>query len=271
MTRRSALALMVLVSVGSSQEPPKITPGSLTIEDVLGYVKAGLPDEIIIIRVKRNARAFDLNADEVQALQKQGVTGAVIRYLFDPNLPYTPPPPPPPGAPVPLEQPRPKPPTDPLALKVPPEPGIYYLTAKQEFQALDLKPVVPSKQPGKSMLPLPKGHIIGSVVGPTAKTRLPSGSAIFYVRLPEKVAAGDLALLSLKRSRNRRDLDFGTKPGKPVFSVNALKQFESKEVTAGMFRFLAPLKQSGEYLFFVLGSDDEKKGLLGRGYDFGVD
>src|ERR1700730_769056 len=122
MTRRSALSLVLFVSVGGSQEPAKITPGSLTIEDVLSFVKAGLSDETIIIRVKRSARGFDLNADEVQALTKQGVSEAVIRYLFDPTLPYTPPAPPPPGAPPAPVLPRPKPPSDPLALKVPPEP-----------------------------------------------------------------------------------------------------------------------------------------------------
>jgi hypothetical protein len=221
--------------------------------------------------VKRNARVFDLNADEVQALQKQGVSEAVIQYLFDPSRPYTAPAPPPPGSPPAPVPSRPKPPSDPLALKVPPEPGIYYLTAKQEFLALDLKAVVPSKQPGKAVIPGLKGHIIGSVVGPTAKSRLSSGPATFYARLAEKAAVDDLALLILKRSHNRRDLDFGAKAGKPVFSVNALRQFESKEVSAGLFRIAVPLKQPGEYLFLILGSGDDKKGLLGKGYDFGVD
>jgi hypothetical protein len=269
MIRRSALALILAVSVGGSQEPPKIAPGRLTIEDILSLSKAGLSDETIITRVKRNGQPFDLNGDEIVELKKKGISEIVIRYLLDPN--YTAPAPlpsPPTPAPAP---PPPKPPSDPLASKVPPEPGIYNLTGKQEFLALDLKPVVPSKQPGKPLLPILKGHIIGSVVGPTAKSRLSRGPATFYVRLAEKATVGDLALLTLKPSRNRRDLDFGAKPGKPVFSVNALRQFESKEVSAGLFRLAVPLKQPGEYLFFVLGSDDEKKGLLGRGYDFGVD
>jgi hypothetical protein len=269
MIRRFALALMLVVSVGGSQEPPKMTPGRLTIEDVLSLSKAGVSDETIITSVKRNAKPFDLNGDEIVELKKKGISEIVIRYLLDPN--YTAPPASPPSvppAPVPLP---PKQPSDPLASKVPPEPGIYHLTGKQEFLALDLKPVVPSKQPGKSLLPILKGHIIGSVVGPTAKSRLLAGPATFYVRLAEKVAVGDLALLILKPSRNRRDLDFGAKPGKPVFSVTALRQFESKELSAGLFRLAVPLKQPGEYLFFILGSDDEKKGLLGRGYDFGVD
>jgi hypothetical protein len=50
-----------------------------------------------------------------------------------------------------------------------------------------------------------------------------------------------------------------------------MMEFESKEVSTGLFRLAVPLKQPGEYLFLILGSADDKKGLLGKGYDFGVD
>jgi len=269
MLRWCAVALILIASEGIPQEAPKLTTGSLAIEDVLKMVGDGVSEEIIIVRIKQNNKAFDLNADEIGALKKRNVSERLILYLLDPN--YKPPVEPPPPKPVPLPLPPPKPPSDPLALKVPVEPGIYYLTAKQEFFGLDLKPVVPAKQPGKSLIPVVKGHIIGSVIGPAAKTRLAPGTAIFYVRLAEKAGIDDLALLSLKREHSRRDLDFGTKAGKPVFPVKALRQFESKGVDTGLFRVTVLLKQSGEYLFFILGSGDEKKGLLGKGYDFGVD
>ena len=270
--------VLVAVSALGAQESQRATPGSLTIEEVVRLSHAGLSDELIVARVKRNAKAFDLNADEIVALRGSGVSETVIKYLVDPTLPYTPPAPPP-SAPVPNGPssppvPPPKPPSDPLALKVPPESGIYYLTAKEEFLALDLKQVVASKQPGKlSSLSagMVKGHIIGSVIGPAAKIRVENGSAVFYVRLPEKTTIDDLALLNLERASNRRDLDFGKKAGKPVFPVSAARQYESKEVASGMFRLSVPMSKAGEYLFFILGSGDDKKGLLGKGYDFGTD
>jgi len=270
-----ASVVLVAVSVLGAQDSQKVTPGSLTIEEVIELSKAAVSDELIVARVKRNAKAFDLNTDEIVALRGSGVSETVIKYLLDPTLSYSPPPPPPPPAPSsPISPSPPKPPSDPLALKVPPESGIYYLTAKEEFLTLDTKPVVPSKQPGKiSSLSggLLKGHIIGSVIGPAAKVRVPTPPAVFYVRLGEKATIDDLALLNLEASGNRRDLDFGKKAGKPVFPVNSVRQYESKEVAPSLFRLSVPLNKPGEYLFFILGSGDDKKGLLGKGYDFGVD
>ena len=154
-------------------------------------------------------------------------------------------------------------------MKVPPEIGIYYLTSKGDFLSLNEKTVVPSNQPGK--IPLFKWHVVGSVVGAAAATRLAKGSATFYARLGEKASIDDLVLLMLDKSASRRDLDFGSKPGKPVFRVDSVKPFESKGVSPGLFRIVVPPEARGEYLFYILGSADDKKGVLGKGYDFGAD
>src|SRR4029077_4963386 len=74
-----------------AQEAQKAaTEGSLTIEEVLKMSKAGVADELIIARVKRNGRPFDLNSDEIVALKTDGVSENVIKYLVDPALPYSP-------------------------------------------------------------------------------------------------------------------------------------------------------------------------------------
>jgi hypothetical protein len=160
-------------------------------------------------------------------------------------------------------------------LRVPSETGIYFLAGKDDFLKLDFRPVVPFKQPGriKPMLSagMLKGHVIGSVVGPAARIRVAGRPLVFYARLAEKSAADDLALLNLDLSQNRRDIDLGTKPGKPVFSVKSVRPFESGEVMQGVFRLSVVLDRPGEYFFFVLGTADDKKGLLGKGYDFGMD
>jgi hypothetical protein len=271
------IAVLAAASVLDAQVSQKASSGSLTIEDVVHLTKAGMSEELIITRIKSNAKAFDLNADEIVELKRSGVSETVIRYLLDPGLPYSPPTPP--AVAVPTVSPHnipsgPKPPSDPIALKVPSEPGIYYLTAEEVFVQLDLRPVVPSKQPGKmSSLSggLVKGHTIGSVIGAAAKTRIAAHDAVFYVRLPEKEMIDDFALLKLETLEKRRDLDFGTKAGKPVFSVKTVMQYQSKDVGPGLYRLTVPSSRKGEYLFFILGSGDDKKGLLGKGYDFGLD
>jgi hypothetical protein len=278
-----AFPLLFLLGIVCAQEPPQPQHGSLSIDDIVQMSKKGISDDVIISSIKGNGKKFDLNADEMAELKKLGVSETVVKYMVDPALPPPPPPPPPPAPPaqpppappsnppppVVAPPPAPPPPSDPLALKVPPDPGIYYLTNTEDFLPLNPRPVVPLKEPGK--MPLFKGHVVGSVVGATATTRLTSGPATFYVRLPEKTSIDDLALLLLDKSKTRRDLDFGPKPGKPVFRVNALKPFESKSVSPGLFRIVVPPIPRGEYLFYILGSGDDKKGTLGKGYDFGID
>lgn len=255
---------------------------ALTIEDVVSLSKAGMSDDVIISKVKRNGKPFDLNVDEIGALKSIGISEKVIKYLMDPSEPYSAAPPPAPPAPAaapPAPVVKAAPPSDPRILKLPPEPGIYYVKNKDvktadDFAAIELKAVVPLKQPGKMASlsgGLVDGHIIGALVGGEAKTRVNKWPAEFFFRLGEKGTIDDLALLGLDTSNKRRDLDFGKKAGKPVFPLSAVKQFDSKEIVPGIYRITVATLKPDEYLFFILGSGDEKKGQLGKGYDFGVD
>ena len=51
---------------------------------------------------------------------------------------------------------------------------------------------------------------------------------------------------------------------------DAIHLFDSKLLTEGLYRLNVGAVPPGEYLFLILGSGDEKKGFLGKGYDFGV-
>ena len=75
------------------------TPARLTVEEVVKLFQAGFSEDLIITRIKKNGKAFDLNTDEMLELKKLGVSDNVIKYLLDPAQPYTPPPPPAPPAP----------------------------------------------------------------------------------------------------------------------------------------------------------------------------
>jgi hypothetical protein len=270
----SAFLLLTLPISGWAQNGAKPTSGSLSIEEVVRMVQNNVSDEVIIASVKRNAKAFDLNADEIVALKKIGVSDMLLKYLVDPSQAYAGPAAAPaagvPAAPAVIGARRP---ADPLVLKLPPEAGIYYLKPPDQFTALDPKAVVPYKQPGKAAKfsgGIVKGHIIGSVVGAAAQLRIAKGPSVFYIRLGEKMAIEDIALLVTDREKDRRNIDFGTKPGKPNFPVTIVRQVEPKEVSPGIFRVTTTLDQPGEFFFFVRGSGDEKKGTLGKGYDLGV-
>ena len=269
------LLLGIACSAALSQEPAR-PPDALTVEDVVKLVKAGVTEELVITRLKRYNKPFDLNSDEILELKNSGVSETIIRYLLDPTLPYVPPAPPPPA---PQPQAPSEPPKDPLVLKVPPEPAIYWLadatSVKEAFARLDFKSVVPLDRGSKfaSALTggLKKGSQIGFLIGPASNVRVQRKPSLFYARLGTKASIEDIVLLKLDKEGGRRLLAFGPKHDKPVFSPDAIRQFEVTDVSEGVYRIATPPEAPGEYIFLVLGTGDERKGVLGKGYDFGVD
>ena len=259
-------------SAGKQGSSAAATP--LTLEEVVKLTKVNLSEDLVIARIRRNAKPFDLNSDEIVELRRLGVSDTVVKYLIDPSQPYTPPAPAQPASVAPPSAPA-KPPLDPLVLKVPVDTGIYSLQIPEMPVGFEVKPVVPSKPSGKlgSMLTggLKKGHIIGSLAGGAAKARLSVRTTTLFARLGEKTPVEDLVLVMFTRAENHRDLDFGPKAAKPAFPSESVRQFESKDVGQGVVRLsFAPLA-AGEYMFFILGSGDEKKGTLGKGWEFGVE
>jgi hypothetical protein len=266
--------LLGFAGLVSAQEQAKPTSGALTVEDVVTMIKSGLNEDLVIAAIKSKGKPFDLNAAEIVQLKNSGVSQTVIGYMLDPSKPYAPPArpldtavsPPAPAASV--------TPSDPVAAKTPPQAGIYHLSETGAFFPLDLHSVVPARQGGKSskLFGLMKGHIVGSIVETKAEKRFPAQDEyVFVLRLPEKGLIDDYALLRLEAAQGRRNLDFGTTPGKPVFPFEARVAYQSKQLAPGIFRLSFRLSQKGEYLFFILGSGDDAKGILGKGYDFGVD
>lgn len=264
-----ALILVVGSFVGFAQEPA--TP--LSLNEVVSLVQSGLSEELVIARIKGANRRFDLNADEMLELKKAGVSDNMIRYLVDPSAPYSPPGPPAAA----LRDVNAPPLKDPLMPKIPPEPGMYWLSSaqagKEMFEYIELKPIVPLKAQGKlsgKLGALRKKRAIGFFVSPSAALRMALGANVFYGRLGPKAAIEDIVLLRLEKEDSRRTLDFGPRPDKPVFPPDAVRPFESKLLADGLYRLdVAPL-MPGEYVFLILGSGDEKKGVLGKGYDLGV-
>jgi hypothetical protein len=270
------LAVFLLAVPWPAQEEAPRAATTLTLDDVLKLVHAGVSEEIIIARIKRFNKPFDLNSDEILELKKSGVSDPIIKCLLDPATPYAPPPPPAIDSKAPAVP--PPPPKDPLTLKVPPEAGIYRLVkatpGEEAFERLEIKPVIPLKRGGKmgSMLSggLVKDHTLGLIAGPKSKSRGPAGSSVFYARFDSKGSPDDLVLLRLLSGGTGREFDFGPKPDKPAFDPEAICPMENSEAGANVYRLSAPALRPGEYLLFILGSGDERKGLLGKGYDFAV-
>jgi hypothetical protein len=252
----------------------------LSIEEVVKLCQAGFSEELVITKIKKNGKPFDLNTDELLELKKAGVSDAVINYLLDPSLPYSPPPPPPAPAPKPVEKPAEKPaappppakqyPKDPNAAKVPPEPGLYHFAAGAPA-AFEIKLLLGTKEgPGLGKVLMKKGSTTAYLPGLASANRVKEETPQFYLRLPEGKGIEEVVLIAFARRSGRREI--GMAPGpKQEIRPEAVRPFSSLEVGPRLYRLAPDKLAKGEYLFFLMGSGEPPKGSYGKGYDFGID
>ncbi len=274
--RTNFTPVLYVLLVGSSVSPlaaqstARTTP--LSVEEVLKQSQGGVSEELIITEIKKNGKPFDLNSDEILDLKKSGVSDTVIKYLLDPSQPYTPPAPPPkaPETPAPTPPPKAPPakkyPPDANAAHVPPDPGLYTF-APGSLQTSEIKILLGEKEgAGLGKVIMKKGKVIAYLVGPAAKTRVAEGAPVLYIRLPEGKGIEELLLVALERKNDRRELDIEPPAPKP----ETLRQFDSLEVGAGLYRLTPAKLIKGEYMFYLNGSAEPAKGSYGKGYDFGA-
>src|SRR5438034_10176283 len=65
----------------------------LSLEEVVKLSQAGVSEDVIITKIKKNGKGFDLSAEELVDLKKGRITDNIIRLLLHHSQPYTHPPP----------------------------------------------------------------------------------------------------------------------------------------------------------------------------------
>jgi len=277
----SALLLGGTIKLCMAQSSAVSAP--LSLEDIVKDWKTGISEDLIITKIKKNGRAFNLSGEEIRELTNSGISAMVVKYLIDPSQPYPPPspPPPPPATAAPTGQPggnapevrtpaRTYPP-DARASRVPPDPGLYRfaddIPLKTEIRLL----LGEGQGPGITKVLMKKGKAIGYLLGPTANTRISETAPVFYLRLPEGKAIEEVVLLALNQTKERREIEIGQTLEKQELKAEAMRPFDSTEVGPRLFK-ITPSKNltKGEYLFLLLGSAEPPKGSYGKVYDFSM-
>jgi hypothetical protein len=263
------ITLTVLLCTYTVQAQTANTEGKLTIEEVVRLTHDHLAEDILVTKIKKNAKPFDLSSDELLDLKKEGVSDTVIKYLLDPSLPYAPAPPPPNPvvAPTKTSEPGRSYPPDAYASRIPPgEPGLYFFSGNTPAPAkVDLKFLLGSVE-AKSLMK--KGKTLAFLVGPSASTHLQTSTPVFYIRLAEGKEIEELVLVDLLQKNGRRELDLGPKQ---ELKAEDIHQRDLLEVGPHLFRIKPAKLEPGEYLFFFIGSAEPAKGVFGKGYDFSVE
>jgi len=133
---------------------------------------------------------------------------------------------------------------------------------------MDMKMFLGQQQgPGLGKVLLKKAKTVGYLAGPAARTRLDEASPVFYFRLAEGKGVEELLLVSLDPKKDRRELDMDPASPKP----ETIREFDSLEVGAGLFRLTPVNLGKGEYAWFLLNTAEPPKGKYGKGYEFGID
>jgi hypothetical protein len=89
--RRTGVAVSLLLSVAVLLGPATVSgatpaaPKPLINEDIVTMVQAGLPQEVIVEKIKTAKTAFDTSTEALVALKKAGVSGDVIRVMVNPS------------------------------------------------------------------------------------------------------------------------------------------------------------------------------------------
>ncbi len=82
-----ALALPILAQqkTTTATTVPNSTPARLTVEGVLAMAGAGLSDDVIIARLRKENKGFDLSPDDMIRIKKAKISDAVMRVMLDPK------------------------------------------------------------------------------------------------------------------------------------------------------------------------------------------
>jgi len=99
MSIRSHALFLILSAIPILAQPPSAAPArqntknatpvsksqGMTVDGVLAMVEAGLSDDVIIARLRKEDKAFDLSSDDMIRLKKAKVSDAVLMVMLDPK------------------------------------------------------------------------------------------------------------------------------------------------------------------------------------------
>jgi hypothetical protein len=303
-------AILSCACLAGAQQPQSSTQ-QVTASDVIAMKQAGLSDDLVIARIKRNNNPVDLSTDDLINLKKQNISDAVIKALMNPGTAE-----PSAGAPASAIANRvlnvnpsgatPEVgssaagnPNDPMTAH---DSGIYIYSTdsagKPHMVMLERAAYQGTKTGGMFASAFTYGAVKAKtkavLPGPAASIRAAQGKKVFYFYFEDKAAGlgragffaggaisnpNQFALLKLNADKHNRSTEigafsmWGASSGSQVKSMVA---FKSEKLAPGLYKVEADKDLvPGEYCFVAASS---VAGAYGSGatfandlFDFGVD
>ena len=257
------LLLSASVSICLAQGGTAAPAGQqLSVDDVIKLSQAGLSEDVIITKIKKNGHAFDLSPDQMLQLKTAKVSDRVIQYMLDPTK------------------------TEAGTAATggatggpswPDEAGVYWRKSG-ETTWNELLPEMVNWKTGGVMKGIASYGIVkkdmnGHLEGKSAKTQTTT-SAEFLIVAPEGVAITEYQLLHLRQNGNNRE--FRSMTGGVFHSSGGatrdMVEFENTKVAARRYLVPASKLQKGEYGFLPPGAmaSQNAAGSTGKIYAFSL-
>jgi len=276
--RKAIAGFLVLFAICAySQNAP------LTKDTIIQMAKAGLPDDVIVNKIKAETNPPNFSADDLISLKAAGVSDGVIRALVSPR-PKTDPP-----AASATPSPALADPNDPLA---PHDPGIYLMTSNRESG----KKMVLIERAGsgrdktshvwRAALTegIAKAQIRAEVPGPLAPVRA-NARPEFYMYFPPTGNLGSadsisspaqFSLLRLEKKKDHRETTVAKQGlGRASAGIDEKKEvkFTANKIRPYVYKVTADAGlKAGEYAFVAAtGMGGTASAGAVAIYDFGVD
>jgi hypothetical protein len=250
------------------QQPSK----RITNQDVIDMVALGLPDDVIIEKIRTVTEVdFDTNIQGLKALKAGRVSDSVIRVMINPSLgnntvtaPYEP---------APAIRKEPIPARNNEAMSSPQEVGVYLI---QNGSVTDVLPEIVNWQTGgvlksSATLFIVKGDKNGKVLG--NKSRIQASCPLeFLIKTLEGTSVEEYQLLRLHKKSNRRE--FRSVTG-GILHVSGGAQrdevsFHPEKIGSRTWKIEIHDLPNGEYGFLPPGVDSASISASGKMYTFEV-
>ncbi len=240
---------------------PVVKP--LSVADIITLSQAGLSEEVIVAKVKKNGQAFDLSPDELLQLKTAKVSDKVIQYMLDPAKPD----------PVPVAAVA-GPAVDP---NLPDESGVYWRKQGEKTWNELLPEVVNWKTGGVlkgiATYGIVKKDLNGHLEGKTSKTTATTATE-FLIVVPDGISIAEYQLLRLRQNSDNREFRSSTGG---VFhqsggATRDLTEFQNTKIAPHRFLVTVSQLKKGEYGFLPPGAvaSQNAAGSTGKIYTFSM-
>lgn len=252
---------LALAAQSNINAPTQTSPsaGSLSVDDVIKLSKAGIDDDVIIQKIKKQGQPFDLTTDQLIQLKSASVSSRVIQVMLDPSKA---------DGVQPAASASAK--ADSSGDSGPSlDVGVY---AKRQGQWVEILPEVVNWKSGGVMksvatVGVVKGDVNGHLVGKHSRNSVTTPLE-FLIVVPEGVAITEYQLLHLHENGNNRE--FRTVTG-GVFHVSGgatrdLLAYDSKKVGKRQYSVsLGSTLEKGEYGFLPPGAVADRNAAASSG------